>query len=143
MSPSSIRKPKKRQHWLHTTTQPSNGDFKGSSEETSLAPSWSEGVPYGSPEDAGLSSFFDPWYCNGTEGTPLRTHLAESIEAAEQALKGAGTIGRQAAVDLRATLENAYVEFLRFKKSRSAWQDIHGADPGLLASAKDLLDRLQ
>jgi len=69
--------------------------------------------------------------------------LAESIEAAEQVLRGTGIIGRQSRLDLRATLENAYIEFLKFKKSRCAWQDIHGADPELLATAKHLLDRLQ
>ena len=52
-------------------------------------------------------------------------------------------IGRPTRIDMRARLENAYIAFLKFKKSRSAWQDIHGADPGLLTTAKDLLDRLQ
>ena len=143
MSPSNIRQPQKSQHWLHTTTQPSNGDFKGSSEETSLAPSWSESAPYGSPEDAGLSSFFDPWYCIGAEGNPLRTSLVEAIEATEQMLTKTNPIGRPTRIDMSARLENAYIAFLKFKKSRSAWQDIHGADPGLLTTAKDLLDRLQ
>ena len=68
--------------------------------------------------------------------------LAGSIEQAEQALKE-WRAGRQIPYDARVQLELAYLDFLRFRSARSAWEDIHGADPGLLDTAKNLLDRLR
>ena len=77
------------------------------------------------------------------EGNRLRARLARCVEATERLLENENTTDRQKRADMRATLEDAYTEFLEFKTSRSAWQDIHGADPGLLSTAKAQLDRLQ
>ncbi len=90
-----------------------------------------------------MCSFFDPGYCINAVAAPLRGRLTESIELAERTLEEKGCLCRHIREDRRVKLEIAYLDFLRFKNSRSAWQDIHGADPGLLATAKTLLDRLR
>ena len=97
----------------------------------------------GSSEEDTLCSFFDPWYCVNAEADPLRRRLEERIELAERSLEESGAASRHIRNDMRVKLEIAYRDFLRFKNSRSAWQDIHGADPDLISTARSLLNRLR
>ena len=151
MSASTRRANRKRQQGLHTNQRPNMRGLPVEPQATSSAPLWdhrtSEWHHQGIEEcpledDSADLTYPSSWDAVRREAHFLREQLAAAVRAAESAVS---TRLRDDSLNnsyLRIWLESARLDFLRFKKSRCAWQDIHTDDAALLANAKSLLDRL-
>lgn len=82
------------------------------------------------------------WDAVRREAHFLREQLAAAVRTAESVVSGTATEHASEDGHLRIWLETARNDFLRFKKSCSAWVDIHTEDSALLARAEKLLDSL-
>jgi hypothetical protein len=93
-------------------------------------------------DDSADLTFPSSWDAVRREAHFLREQLAAAVRTAESVVSTGLVHDSVNKGSLRIWLESARLDFLRFKKSRSAWQDIHTDDAALLANAKSLLDRL-
>ena len=118
---------------------------------TSSAPLWDHRTPewrHQGREESGPGNDNEDltspssWDVVRREADFLREQLAAAVRTAESVVSGHAAEDPSNSRSFRIWLEAARLDFLRFKKSRCAWQDIHADDAALLASAENLLDRL-
>ena len=151
MSARTKREFRNRPQRQHTSNKPSIGEFPDIPTATSSAPLWEQGVRTQDHmnnevrilfDEDRISAGFDSWDHVRDEACMLRHRLAGNVRFVDAAISMKDSKIGSDRDGLRPILEPIYLEFMRFKKSRYALQDIHAEDVELLAAAKRLLDIL-